>query len=81
MGSRHALEVSHGPGERERVLRALRHLAADLAPDDAGVRQLLGQLDALYEEVKAKAKERLLAGQAIQEFGLAAARDPERVLS
>jgi hypothetical protein len=31
--------------------------------------------------VKAKAAERLLAEQAIQEFGLAAARDPERVLS
>ena len=30
-------------------------------------------------QVKAKAKERLLAGQAIQEFGLAAARDSERV--
>jgi hypothetical protein len=32
-------------------------------------------------QVKAKAKERLLAERAVQEFGLAAARDPERVLS
>ena len=32
-------------------------------------------------QVKAKAKERLLAEQAVREFGLASIRDPERVLS
>jgi hypothetical protein len=45
------------PLSRVRVLKALRHLTDDLAPDDAGVRQLLGQLDALYMEITDDAAE------------------------
>jgi hypothetical protein len=42
---------------RDQVRRALRHLTANLAPDEAGARKLLGLLDALCEEITDEAAE------------------------